>query len=729
MSTNFKILKNFANVFKFKNLLRDIYAACCVTIISIPLCLATAIACNVPITMVFISAIAGGVISSILSSNKLSISGPAIAMSVIVSQTNYIYGIESVVLAGIVCGILQLASGIFNLGNYSKFIPKSIVYAFISSIGTIIIFNQFLHIQNIPHLSLQYFNLFDIVKYYNLGDYKVTFILLLTIFLLIILPIFINLVISALISIIIPSLIVYVNHWHQFKLVGDIHLIPPVFNLNLIHSYHNLYYIILSGFAIFIISSLETLLSSIEINKISNNSNKYNPNRELISNGLANIVTSLLGGIPLTTLITRSQVNIESGGKSRLSVLIYAIFLFLIFYYFKSILSNIPITVLSSILIVAGIRMINFSNIYSYFVNDKLDFLIFFITYITILFSDFVSGLKPILILAFILIILKTSANKFSFKLSKNNEIVRIGLNGSISFSSFQIFTRVIKKIQKFKNVKVVIFEFEKVNKIDSMGVNNLIEETRLLYNCGVKVIFHGGSDILNKKITESVYHEQFYIFTITEHDIQNELQKWHIDYHTIDVIKNGIYKFNLNYINNNKSLINKLSKGQNPHSLLITCSDSRLTPNDFFSSNAGEIFTIRNVGNIIPKYNLSNTYSEIAAIEFALIALKIRNIIICAHTECGAVKSSIDNLEISENTGLSKWLEQIKCELRKHGKLTYDEGVQQNLITQIENLKTYPIIIELLAKNQLTFIALIYDINTASMFELDQKEGVFNKI
>ena len=103
------------------------------------------------------------------------------------------------------------------------------------------------------------------------------------------------------------------------------------------------------------------------------------------------------------------------------------------------------------------------------------------------------------------------------------------------------------------------------------------------------------------------------------------------------------------------------MAKEQQPHTLLITCSDSRLNPNEVFASGLGEIFMVRNVGNVVPCYSQDIKYSEAAAIEYAICHLNIRNIIICAHTECGAIKASIKHADSHDASGLDNWLQIIK--------------------------------------------------------------------
>jgi carbonic anhydrase len=121
--------------------------------------------------------------------------------------------------------------------------------------------------------------------------------------------------------------------------------------------------------------------------------------------------------------------------------------------------------------------------------------------------------------------------------------------------------------------------------------------------------------------------------------------------------------------------------------------------------------------------------YSEAAAIEYAICHLNIRNIIICAHTECGAIKASIKHADSHDASGLDNWLQIIKEGFKKHAPSDPTEGTKLNLLNQIEHLKTYPLVEDLLAKNEITISAWVYDVHSAQILEWDTSQQDFRYI
>ena len=195
-----------------------------------------------------------------------------------------------------------------------------------------------------------------------------------------------------------------------------------------------------------------------------------------------------------------------------------------------------------------------------------------------------------------------------------------------------------------------------------------------------------------------------------------------------------GLRKFQDNYFTKNKELFLRLSKGQHPRILFITCCDSRINPNLITQTEPGEIFIMRNIGNIIAPYGATNG-GEGAGIEYAVQALKIENIIVCGHSDCGAIKGLLDLNSIAEDMPLVyDWLKHAEA-TRRVMKENYQDieknaligiTIQENVLTQIENLRTYPIIRSRLRSGQMHLHAWVYQIETGRVFAYDAVEAQF---
>ncbi|KOP23293.1 carbonate dehydratase [Hapalosiphon sp. MRB220] len=196
-----------------------------------------------------------------------------------------------------------------------------------------------------------------------------------------------------------------------------------------------------------------------------------------------------------------------------------------------------------------------------------------------------------------------------------------------------------------------------------------------------------------------------------------------------------GLNEFHDNYFITHRELFEQLSQGQNPEVLFITCSDSRIDPCLITQSQPGELFVIRNVGNIIPAYGTPKI-GEAAGIEYAVEALGVKDIIVCGHSHCGAMKGLLQIGNLAQQMPLVyDWLKQYAEPTRRLVLDNYKNypndkllkiTIEQNILTQIENLETYPVIRSKLHSGKLTLHAWIYEIESGEVFAYDANIGKF---
>jgi carbonic anhydrase len=199
-----------------------------------------------------------------------------------------------------------------------------------------------------------------------------------------------------------------------------------------------------------------------------------------------------------------------------------------------------------------------------------------------------------------------------------------------------------------------------------------------------------------------------------------------------------GILDFRKNVLPARREMFARLAHGQAPDALFITCSDSRVAPNWFASTDPGDLFVIRNVGNLVPPCNLEGQAetetSVAAAIEFSQTALAIRDIVVCGHSGCGAIHALAQGVDKLPKSNLKTWLSAAERSLRRYSpglqsnpKLSSEDVLsQQNVLQQVENLKTYPQIRERVAKGELTLHAWWFDIADAGVYAYDERAGQF---
>ena len=185
-----------------------------------------------------------------------------------------------------------------------------------------------------------------------------------------------------------------------------------------------------------------------------------------------------------------------------------------------------------------------------------------------------------------------------------------------------------------------------------------------------------------------------------------------------------GLHQFKTEIHANNEQFFDRLAQHQAPDALFITCSDSRIDPNLLTQSKPGELFILRNAGNIVPPHG-NQIGGEEATIEFALVALGIKDIIICGHSQCGAMRGLLDTDLIREMPAVCAWLDHAQqtkqLVMSKYGQLEkscqLEIAVQENVLIQLENLRTYPSVAQRLERNELALHGWVYEIESGEVY------------
>jgi len=194
-----------------------------------------------------------------------------------------------------------------------------------------------------------------------------------------------------------------------------------------------------------------------------------------------------------------------------------------------------------------------------------------------------------------------------------------------------------------------------------------------------------------------------------------------------------GVREFQSGVFPAQRAMFEMLGQGQHPEALFITCSDSRIDPNLITNTDPGEIFVLRNIGNIVPRSGTAGD-SEEAVIEYALVALGVKHIIICGHSQCGAVKGLLHPESLSSVPSVASWLnhaEKSRQVVRqKHSQLQGEEllkaAVAENVIVQLDNLRTLPSVSSRLARDEVRLHGWVYEFETGQIQAIDPGTGQF---
>ena len=197
-----------------------------------------------------------------------------------------------------------------------------------------------------------------------------------------------------------------------------------------------------------------------------------------------------------------------------------------------------------------------------------------------------------------------------------------------------------------------------------------------------------------------------------------------------------GIHQFRAETFENEREHFERLAAGQSPETLFITCSDSRINPNLLTRTKPGDLFILRNAGNIIPAYSGTAT-GECATIEYAVKALGVKDIIVCGHSHCGAMAGLLSPEKLTEVPNVAAWLKNADAtrniieENYKH--LDTDNRlkvtIQENVLVQIENLRTHPAVAAKLARGSLRLHAWVYKFETGEVFSYDPRAGQYELV
>lgn len=194
-----------------------------------------------------------------------------------------------------------------------------------------------------------------------------------------------------------------------------------------------------------------------------------------------------------------------------------------------------------------------------------------------------------------------------------------------------------------------------------------------------------------------------------------------------------GVAQFQQNVFGAKESLFRKLEHGQSPAVLFITCSDSRINPNLLTLTDPGELFILRNAGNIVPPHGTGPS-GEAATIEYAVRHLKVRDVVVCGHSKCGAVSGLLSPQSLTDLPAVKDWLAYAAGVAEETDRLAKGlppeerliTAVEQNVLRQLANLRTHPAVIEALAARKLRIHAWVYRFESGEVMAHDAAAGKF---
>ncbi len=411
----------------FKYLKSDIPSSIVVFFVALPLCLGIALASGAPLFSGLIAGIVGGIVVGSLSGSKIGVSGPAAGLAAIVFAAIASLGYENFLVAVVIAGAIQILFGVLKLGIIGYYFPSSVIKGMLTGIGIIIILKQIPYfVGYIPSKGEGTFTaIFNTLSNISIPNTLIAFIglgiLLLWSKVLIKKHKIFSLVQGPLVAVIVGIIFYLIFKDHSTLDIAGKNLVSvPIpedaasffaqFSFPNFSEIANVK-IWIVAFTIALVASLETLLCVEATDKLDPHKNVTPTNRELFAQGTGNMLSGLIGGLPITQVIVRSSANIQSGGRSKMSAIIHGFFLLISVISIPRLLNMIPLSVLAAVLLIVGYKLAKPALFKKMYDLGWKQFIPFTVTVLGIIFIDLLWGIGLGLAVGIVVILIKSYQN------------------------------------------------------------------------------------------------------------------------------------------------------------------------------------------------------------------------------------------------------------------------------------------------------------------------------
>jgi MFS superfamily sulfate permease-like transporter len=437
----------------FNHIKSDLPAGLVVFLVALPLCLGVALASGAPLLSGIVAGIVGGIVVGYLSGSQLGVTGPAAGLTVIVLNAITEIGVyESFLLTVVLAGVFQVIFGFLKAGVIGYYFPTSVIKGMLTAIGIIIILKQIPHAMGIDldyEGDQEFFQndgqntiteLFRVTELFNEGAFIIGLVSLAVMILweqkfiknhkiLSLIP---GALLAVIIGIFMDSGLSFLPEMFHLQSEHMVSLpvtksIADFTNLFRFPNFDAISQLLIwkTALVIAIVASLETLLSVEATDKLDPDPRITPTNRELLAQGTGNIVSGLLGGLPITQVIVRSSANIQAGGKTNLSTIIHGLILLICTLTIPTILNMIPLASLAIVLIMVGYKLAK-PSVFKQMFNEGYDqFVPFVVTVIAVVFTDLLKGIGIGVLVALAFILYTNYKGSISFVRDKKNVLLQ----------------------------------------------------------------------------------------------------------------------------------------------------------------------------------------------------------------------------------------------------------------------------------------------------------------
>lgn len=492
-----------------------------------------------------------------------------------------------------------------------------------------------------------------------------------------------------------------------------------------------------------LIASIESLLSAVAVDKMHAGA-RTNLNRELVGQGSANMVSGMLGGLPVTGVIVRSATNVEAGAASRASAILHGLWVLVFSALFAGLIQLIPLSVLAGLLIVIGAKLIKVADIRTSLRTG--DLLVYVVTLGCVVFLNLLEGVIIGLALAALCVLWRVLRAQIHAH-APSAELLpwRVTIAGSCSFFALPRLNRVLHSVPGGQDAVVEL----NADYVDHAFREALLAWQRQHRNSGASVVLEEhGTTVFRDAADNTPQRQDPREFPLPPRTSWQEGMSPLVGAdqaadddggRPLRSILLGIDKYHRRHADKVRPLVQELTEGQNPDTLFVACVDSRVNPNLITSSGPGDLLTLRNIGNVV--CSDAHEASIDSALSFAVKGLSVDSIVICGHSNCGAMKSVLADAEGAGNAalgaGFNSWLGHSRASYREllaghpvavaaaaEGYSRLDQLSMVNVAVQLRKLEDHPVTGPALASGQVQATGLFYDISTARVV-LVTPEGI----
>jgi MFS superfamily sulfate permease-like transporter len=721
----------------FLNLKDDIPAGIAVFLVAVPLSLGIALASGAPLFSGLIAGIIGGLVVAPLSGSSLGISGAAAGLAVIVLTAIQELGFNVFLLAVMLAGCFQIIMGLMKAGVIAYYFPSSVINGMLSGIGIILFLKQIPHAIGYDRDYEGDFTFFQVDNYSSFTEllHMLAFVspgaIVITVICLAILllwerPAFKKYYFFQWI----PSVLAAVgagvlsNHllqnFYPTWVLGSSHLVvipimqTPEDLINQLHfpdfsalTHPKVYLVALT---LAVVASVETLIAVDAVDKLDIYRRPTPTNRELIVQGLGNISSGLIGGLPLTQVIVRSSFNIQSGAKTKVASVLQGLLMLLTVIFIPELLHTIPLASLAAILLVVAYRLVRPEVLETMYKAGLYHFVPYCVTIIGLIFTDMLTGIAIGLITALFSILLENYKSSFYFQEMRIGNKTILRLAEHVSFLNKANIKQTLEQLPARSDVVIDATRSKYIDYDVFEMIKNFTHEAELKQ---IKLTVENlrGYGTLAPVINARP----------PTYDDQQSLTPAKV----LAILKEGNEHF-VNNLNANRNLleqVNDTRQGQFPIAIILSCMDSRTSAELIFDQGLGEVFSVRVAGNIVNN-------DILGSMEYACKLAGSKLIVVLGHTHCGAIKGACAKVQLDHLSGL---LDKIKPAIEAVNTeelvlLTATDGTweqkvaDKNVHLTVTNIRQQsPLLNAMLETRDIGIVGAMYDIETGKVCFYDE--------